>query len=178
MTFTLIILTVTFVAAVWIAIDLLRPVVASRFLRSRPSAGAPSRGSGAGSYEPVTRLMGDADFDFLAEHADLAVRLRTARGEAMRLYLRQIRREFLDVWNVCRLLAPISPDPGFATRLSRQYWSFHFAYVSVYAQCMLPAMMPRTVAADRLVAALGGIRDQARELLAISDSALAAPSAA
>jgi hypothetical protein len=175
MTFTLIILTVTFLAAVWIAVDLLRPG-AARSLQTH--AGGEGNPQVSGSYDPVSRLLDKEDFAAVAEHADLADRLRNSRDATMRLYLRQIRGEFLQVWDVCRLLAPISPDPAFASRLTRQYWSFHVAYVSVYAQCLLPAMMPASSAADRLVSALSDLREQARDLLAASDSALAAPSAA
>jgi hypothetical protein len=175
MTFTLIILTATFLAAVWLAFDLLRPALGERL---RGDSGASDSSRAAISYEPVGRLLEGDDFEFVSGQADLAARLSRARRTAMRLYLRQIRRDFLEIWGICRLLAPISPDPGLASRLSRQYWRFHWTYALLQAQCLLPVAMRKPAAADRLVAALTDIRDQAQRLLAVSDAALSAPAGA
>jgi hypothetical protein len=175
MTFTLIILTATFLAAVWLAVDLLRPALGERLRERSEAASVPRR---VASYQPVARLLEDGDFEFLANQTDLADRLSRSRRAAMRLYLRQIRRDFLEIWSVCRLLAPISPDPALASRLSRQYWSFHWAYARVQVQCLMPAGVRKPAVANHLVAALTEIRDQAQLLLAASDSALNAPAAA
>ncbi len=174
MTFTLLILAATFLAATWIAIDLLRSGHGSG--RRAGAPGSSSRGNAF--YKPVGRLLKDVDFDYIGSHEDLKSQLRASRRTAMRLYMREIRVDFLEVWQVCRLLAPISPDPAYVSQLSRQYWSFHWAYLNVQAQCLLPATVRPTVAADGLVDALNAVRDQARSLLAVSDSALVLPTAA
>lgn len=176
MTYTLIILAVTFLASVWIALDLLGPGVLAR--RTKTSGEGGGRASGQRFYKPIARLFADEDFEYLAGHADLAGRLSSSRGVAMRLYLVELRRDFVEVWNVCRLLAPISTDSRFVSRLSQQYWSFHWAYVCVYAYCLVPSLARRPVMVDRLVSALARVRAEARELLAVSDSALALPTAA
>ena len=176
MTYTLIILAATFLASVWIAFDLLGPVLSTR--RTKPNGEGAARAAGPQFYKPIARLFDAEDFEYLAGHADLAGRLSNSRGAAMRLYLVELRRDFLEVWNVCRLLAPISTDSRFVSRLSQQYWSFHWAYVCVYAYCLVPSLARRPVMVDRLVSALAQVRAEARELLAVSDSALALPTAA
>ena len=175
MTFTMIILAVTFLASVWIAVDLLGPGGSPQHRRGNGKA---SHGPGKIFFQPIARLLADVDFDYLSGHDDLANRLTRSRGTVMRLYLVELRREFLEVWHVCRLLAPISPDPHFVSRLSRQYWSFHWAYATVFVYCMAPALARKPAAVERLVSALSQVRAEARELLAVSDSALAMPAAA
>jgi hypothetical protein len=175
MTFTMIILAVTFLASVWIAVDLLGPGGSPQHRRA---SGKTSDRSGQTFFQPIARLIADADFEYLSGHDDLASRLTKSRGTVMRLYLVELRREFLEVWHVCRLLAPISPDPHFVSRLSRQYWSFHWTYATVFVFCLAPALTRKPAAVERLVSALSQVRAEARELLAVSDSALAMPSAA
>jgi hypothetical protein len=175
MMFPLVILSATFLAALWLAVDLMRPADG---MRSRRRSGEGDAVAAAELYEPMRRLMDESDFHYVSDQGDLAERLRLARRTAMRLYLQQVRRDFLEVWGVCRLLAPISPDPALVSRLSRQYWSFHRAYLSVYAQFALPALVRKPAAADQLVRALADIREQAQSLLAVSHSALSAPAAA
>ena len=174
MTFTWIILAVSLMASVWIAVDLLGPGP------SRPEKGNFSRAGRRRNqrlYEPIVRLFADEDLDYLSAHSDLLTRLEASRSATMRLYLVELRREFLEIWQTCRLLAPISPDPSFLSRLSRQYWSFHWTYANAYAGCLFPALARQTLAV-RLVSALSQMRAEAGQLLAVSDSALSAPAAA
>ena len=175
MTTTVLILVVTFFASVWLAVDLLRPGFRSFFRASAPASDDKGSG-GATSYGPVGRLLAEGDFSYLADEEDLAARLLETRSAAMRLYLKRLRRDYVEVWRICKLLAPISPDPAFASTLSKQYWSFHCAYFAVLVQCLLPSMGRRSTAADALVQTLSEIRDQAQGLLAASESAMA-PSA-
>jgi len=94
------------------------------------------------------------------------------------MYLKRIRRDYLEVWNICRLLAPISPDPAFASRLTKQYWTFQWAYWNTLAHCFVPAWGDVS-APESLIRTLAEIREQAHGLLAASESAMAAaPSAA
>ena len=72
-------------------------------------------------YEPMRRLLSDADFDFVARQGTLSPRwirrFRTRRRRVIALYLKDIRRDFNRIWSVCRLLAPMNPDPDFSTKL-------------------------------------------------------------
>ena len=75
-------------------------------------------------YEPMRRLLSDADFDFVASQENLSPRwnrrFRARRRGVIALYLRDIRKDFNRIWSVCRLLAPMNPDPNFSTTLLRQ----------------------------------------------------------
>jgi len=174
MTFTVAILVLTFFASIWLAADLLGPGL-HRLLRSRSAAIDASHN--AVSYEPVSRLLADGDFAYLADEKDLAERLLEMRTATMRLYLHRIRRDYLEVWNICRLLAPISPDPAFASRLSRQYWSFHWAYAHLWMQCLAPSVGRQASAADRLVQTLTEIREHAHSLLSVAEPVAVAAAA-
>ena len=167
MIFAIAILSTTFLAAIWLAADLLRS--GFRNLSRDCTADGTIAGS---SYAPVRRLLSNGDFAYLADESDLAARLLQTRSAAMRLYLKRIRRDYLEVWRTCRLLAPISPDPSFATELSRQYWTFHWAYLRLQAQCLAPAIGRDSSAADSLVQVLSDIRQQAGDLLSVSEGAL------
>ena len=173
MTFTLAIFALTFLAASWLAVDLLRPSGAAR--RHSGSLASPQTHS---SYAPLCRLLEQGDFEYVSGQSDLADKLSDARRAATRLYLRQIRRDYLEIWGVCRLLAPICADPNFASRLSSQYWAFHWTYLNVQIHCLAPSIVRQPASAGRLVLALTEVRDQARVLLAGSDSALSMPASA
>lgn len=175
MTFTVTVLVLTLIAAVWLACELLRPGIRAWF------GGGPEDGDskGTAAYAPVSRLLAEADFAYLADEEDLVARLREARSATLRLYLKRIRRDYLEVWQICKLLAPISPDPAFAAGLTKQYWAFHWAYAGLLARCVLPALLRGNgMAADRLVDILTEIRTQAQALLAVSEAAMSASAAA
>lgn len=167
MTFIVSILVLTFFAAIWLAADLLGPGLQS-LLRYRFNPPAPR--DKTVSYSPLTRLLADGDFAYLADEKDLADRLLEMRTATMRLYLQRIRCDYLAVWNVCKLLAPISPNPAFASQLSRQYWAFHWAYARIWVHCLLPSLGRQSSAAERLVQALSDIREHAHSLLSASES--------
>lgn len=174
MTFTVIILLLTLLAGLWLAADLLRPGIRAML----PGAAPEGAESTSASYAPVSRLLAEADFAYLADEADLASRLRESRNAAMRLYLKRIRRDYLEVWRACRILAPISPDPTFASNLTTQYWTFHWAYFGIAAQCMLPGLVGSGSAAEHLVETLSELRTQARGLLAVAEPSMAASASA
>src|ERR1700688_1883270 len=61
-----------------------------------------------GKYRPMERLLGEADFRFLASQPGfspkLGRRLRTERRQIFRGYLRNLRRDFGAVTAACHLL--------------------------------------------------------------------------
>ncbi len=174
MTYLALILTTTLLAAIWLAVDLIRPNVRA-FGRAETRRGRAS----PRSYKPVGRLLKDGDFAYLADEQDLAERLRQTRNKTLRLYLQQLRHDYVETWRVCKLLAPISADPAFAAELSKQYWRFHCAYAGIQVQCLLPALGVDSAPADALVRTLSEVRQQARALLEASEGSLSAvPSAA
>jgi len=73
--------------------------------------------SGLHIYEPMRRLLSDADFNFVAGQETLRPRwnrrFRARRRSVIALYLRDIRSDFNRIWSVCRLLAPMNPEPQF-----------------------------------------------------------------
>jgi hypothetical protein len=77
----------------------------------------------------------------------------------------------MQLWSLCRTLAPISPDPEFATGLFRQYAEFHWVYARVLVATLIPSRAPQTGLAGDLVGALRRMRSSAESLLSIADPA-------
>ena len=92
-------------------------------------------------YQPMARLFARGDFDYLRTRetpdAKTGERLRKARRVAMRLYLKEVRTDFLRVWSICRFLAPFSPDPDFGVFLFRQFIAFYALYVALWVRCLV-----------------------------------------
>ena len=81
-------------------------------------------------YRPLERLFDQTDFDLVEGRPAILSRLRGGRRRATRLFLRQLRRDFLQAWALCRILSPISPDPGLAVRLAWHWLAFHGVYAA------------------------------------------------
>ncbi len=96
--------------------------------------------SASGMYRPVERLFDDRDFDLVkrsgAGKAALR-RFRSQRRRILRLYLCELRRDFLRLWRLGRYLAPLSQNPDFAALVSRQFLTFHLLYASIQIRYLL-----------------------------------------
>ena len=170
MTFVSLILGLTLFVGLTLAAELL---LGDRVRRPSAKADAApgAAPSGVGDYEPLGRLFDERDFAYLADAPDLSAALDASRRRSLRLFLRGVRGEFVQIWGLCRTLAPISPDPDFATGLLRQYAEFHWVYAQVLAASYLPSRVRETGLAGDLVGALRRMRDAAETLLSAADPA-------
>lgn len=169
MTFIILILLFTLVFGVLLAAEL---------LRSREADGTKPFGevsTNPVSLEPIERLIQNDDAEMVAGNPRLSRRLDANRRRVMRTYLNELRSEFLRAFEICRLLAPVSPDPDIVSRLVRSYATFHIAYSIVWFRCMTGIPVP----AGRLVSIkrpFEEMRTRATELLDIDSSLAAQPS--
>ncbi len=97
--------------------------------------------SASKAYGPVHRLFADEDFQFLAGQAGfgpaLVRRLRRARWQVLRRYLRELRADFRRVVGIGRAMAAQSENPGFAAFVSAQVVKFYSQLSLVYIYCFL-----------------------------------------
>lgn len=118
------------------------------------------------TYQPMNRLMAEADFAFVASQAgcnpDLVTRLRRQRVRVLRLYLKQLRGDFERVYRLARRLAPGSLDPEFASRITLQALRFQALWMGLQARCALGWFVPLRVETATLVSALEHLREVAR----------------
>lgn len=125
-------------------------------------------------YEPMKRLLSDADFDYVSRQRGLNPRckrrFRARRRRVIALYLRDIRGDFNRIWSVCRLLAPMNPDPNFSTRLLRQLVVFYGYYMAIQACCLIGCYCYVSVNAGSLVSGLRGLGQLASETLRTADT--------
>lgn len=124
-------------------------------------------------YEPLQRLLGDGDFSFVDTHPGLRIwkrKLRLRRRRIIGLYLRDIRSDFNRVWSICRLLAPMNPDPGFSTALIRQLFVFYAYYAAIHACCLFGCYCYIPVEVGGLVRGMKQLGEMASETLANTDA--------
>lgn len=116
-------------------------------------------------YSPMQRLFREDDLREVQGRPELAVELRAHRKKAMRLYLRRLRRDFMNVWSACRLLAPVSSDPDFVANLMRNLVQFHALVAVLHVRCTLGYWASIDADLTRLTESLSGMRIQASSLL-------------
>lgn len=118
------------------------------------------------SYEPMRRLFSAADED-LVQEADpgLGSRLQLARRKAMRLYLRQLRQDFMHLWSVCRMLAPVSQDQDFVVKLVRQLIQFHAMFFVLRVRTATGFWRSVDSDLERMSDMLSGLRAEGNGLL-------------
>ena len=123
-----------------------------------------SRGRSArATYRPMGRLFAEQDFAFLSGYApQMLPRLRRHRRRVLRLYLRELRTDFARVYAFCRILAPKSGDPQFATRVTQQALSFYGLLLIVELRCALGWFLPVRVDTADLVNAFDLLRQAAQ----------------
>ncbi len=169
----LIILALVVAAALVLALELLRPqATPTDDLTGLSQALAQGR-----DFEPMLRLFEDRDFETVADLPGGRKKLAKSRGRAARMYLRQLRGDFLQAWAICRLLAPISEDADPVVKLFRQWLSFHGLYALCWVRSLGgPAASPAQARA--LVAAFSALREGAANLLEQDADLVAAASRA
>lgn len=116
MTVLLIVLTLIVVAALVLAVELLRPEPVSE----------------QGLADLNQSLTGGRDYDELARLFE--ERPTKDSGTLMRVHLKSLRGDFLTALAVCRLLTPIKPEPDPTPRLFRCWLSFHWLFAAVWVQ--------------------------------------------
>jgi hypothetical protein len=125
-----------------------------------------------GKYRPMERLLGEADFRFLASQPGfspkLGRRLRTERRQIFRGYLRSLRRDFGAVTAACHLLVVHSAEDRaeLASTLMRQQLMFGLGMMAVEGRLLLHAAGIGTVDVHGLVESLETMQTQVRILLA------------
>ncbi len=162
------ILALVVVAALVLALELLRPqATATDDLSGLSQSLAEGR-----DFEPMLRLFEDRDFETVADLPGGRKKLTRVRGQIARMYLRELRGDFLRAWAICRLLAPISEDADPVIKLFRQWLSFHQLFALVWVRS-LGGTAASPAQARALVAAFSELRKGAVNLLE-QDSALVA----
>ena len=79
--------------------------------------------------EAVRRLKhGGAALEAELEESSGNAAVDRERRRGLLRLLEQTRSDFRSVWDIGRLVAPSSQDPGFAMELMRLYLSFHIRY--------------------------------------------------
>jgi hypothetical protein len=156
MTVLLVVLTLIVVAALALAVELLRsePVL-EQGLADLTQALAPGR-----DYEPMVRLFEGRDCVL-----DGVAGLPQDRGRAIRMHLKRLRGDFLTAWAVCRLLAPIGQEPAPMRKLFRHWLSFHWLFVRVWTATYTGQGGQVVSQVQRLVTASGVLRQWAGALM-------------
>ena len=117
------------------------------------------------TYQPMSRLFSTTDFEDVRSQPELLSSLRSQRKKAMRLYLRQLRSDFMQVWSACRMLAPVSTDPEFGMNLVRNFVTFQMCVIALRVRCRLGYWKSVDQDVSRLARSLAGIQTQASTLL-------------
>lgn len=172
MTMLLIVLALIVLAALVLAVELLRPVPVSEDALNELSR---SLADGR-NYEPMTRLFEARDIHTVESLDGGAKRLTRQRAEVMRLYLKQLRRDFLMAWAVCRLLAPVSQEADPVVKLFHHWIKFHGLLGMVWIRTYVGHSSDAADQVKTLVAAFGDLRAGAAQLLEV-DAELAGASA-
>lgn len=128
-------------------------------------------------YRPMLRLLDGADFDLITEAGDprLMRKVRSARREIFRGYLRSLRRDHACLCHQIRtqILNASTDRQDLASTLFRVEWRFRLLMSVVETKLLLHSLGVGTVSAGRLVASLETISRKA-ELMSSSAIAIAA----
>ena len=113
-------------------------------------------------YLPMKRLFSLEDREYLGRLCDrpagMQRRLHSGRQRVFRLYLRQIRKDFAELWRLARAIAPMSRNPEFGSLIAQQFLSFHALYWIIQVRCALGWTAPVGVDVGDLVGALERLR--------------------
>ena len=118
-------------------------------------------------YHAMARLCREEDLKFLSSQSPLdaiqRMLFRAKRRHIMRLYLAEMRRDFMKTWSLCRTLAPFMRDRNFGTLLLGQFLAFHslFGLLWLCAHCLSGPRLHANI--DGVVKALQRMRQVARE---------------
>jgi hypothetical protein len=87
-------------------------------------------------YEVMARLVSEEDKAFFARCASfnplIAQYVKRKRRRILRLYLRELRGDFMEFWSLCFLLTPYAKDAEFGVTLLRQWFTFHGYYARLW----------------------------------------------
>ncbi len=123
-------------------------------------------GASAKTYRPLNRLFSAEDSAFLRgfghRGTKLTWRLGSARSRVLRIYLRQIRADFDNVWRLACRLVPHSSNPNFGSWIVKQWIMFHAVLMLVYVRSWLGSRIPMPIHAAGLVNALEAFRSGVR----------------
>ncbi|MBI1357842.1 MAG: hypothetical protein GC160_26190 [Acidobacteria bacterium] len=117
------------------------------------------------SYRAMERLFSRADFESLAGQPALQKRLIAARRLVLKSYLQQLRTDYLQVWAICRLLAPVSNDPAYLPELFQSYAAFHWRYALLRLHCATGLNPHILESVQQTMAPLTALRQQATGLI-------------
>lgn len=155
MTVLLVVLALIVVAALVLAVELLRPEpVSEQGLADLNQALTPGR-----DYEQMVRLFEDRDYR-------PAESLQSVdHGPLMREYLKKLRGDFITALSVCRLLAPISHQPDPAPRLLRRWLSFHRLFAVIWVKTYAGQSVHAVQQVQLLLAMFCDLRQRAAALM-------------
>jgi len=117
------------------------------------------------SYEPIRRLFSAKDLELVDNSPALRDRLSAGRREAMRRYLSQLRKDFMELWSVCRLLAPVSRDEDFVMKLMGQFVRFHGVFFVLHVRTATGMWSSVEQDLEQMADMLAGLRRQGSGLL-------------
>ena len=116
----------------------------------------------AEAYRPLGRLFSAEDSAFLRGFGSrgrrLAQNLGSGRSRVLRLYLRQIRKDFHGLWRLARELAPRSSNPEFGALVTKQWITFHVVLALVHVRSWFGWHLAVPVHVDGLISSLEDLR--------------------
>jgi len=96
------------------------------------------------SYGPMTRLLNEEDYRFLASQKGyepgLAKKLRRERRIVLKMYLSSLGSDFNRLHRAARVLAVYAPDTNIASTLLSSYVTFWWGMVQVRARLLVPGV--------------------------------------
>lgn len=125
-------------------------------------------------YHVMARLCREEDLKFLSSQPSLGaiqrMLFRAKRRRILRLYLAEMRRDFMKTWSLCRTLAPFMRDRNFGTLLLEQFLAFHslFGLLWLCAHCLSGPRLHANI--DGVVKALQRMRQVARETMRATEA--------
>lgn len=111
-------------------------------------------------FDPDDQALVETNLDVLGHGA--VHQLSKSRRQIMRMYLWELRSDFSRFWSLCRLLAPYSPDPQFATMLFGQLFLFHGTLVLLWARTYTGAISFESARFGALIDAVQKLRGAAQ----------------
>ncbi len=125
-------------------------------------------------YHAMARLCREEDLKFLSSQSPLGaiqrMLFRAKRRRIMRLYLAEMRRDFMKTWSLCRTLTPFMRDRNFGTLLLEQFLVFHglFGLLWLCSHCLSGPRLHANI--DGVVKALQRMRQVARETMQATEA--------
>ena len=125
-------------------------------------------------YHAMARLCREEDLKFLSSQPSLGaiqrMLFRAKRRRIVRLYLAEMRRDFMKTWSLCRTLAPFMRNRNFGTLLLEQFLAFHglFGLLWLRAHCLSGPRLHANI--DGVLKALQRMRQVANETMQATEA--------